>query len=81
MSIAENRWVSVEERMPAMVSEHFFEDDGHYLESDDVLVWDGHKMDVAQLVTDSTGQYWLDRNDGIIEVIAWMPLPTPPTAQ
>lgn len=81
MNIAENRWFSVDERMPTMVSKGLYEEDGsEYFESDYVLVWDEHNVDVAQVVTDRAGQYWLDRHGGVIKAVSWMPLPTPPAS-
>ena len=79
MNIAENRWFSVEECMPTMVRKETSEDGSYCFESDYVLVWDGQNVDVAQAVYESSGQYWIDRNAGVIEAVAWMRLPAPPT--
>lgn len=79
MNIAENSWLSVDESMPTMELKNPSNGGTDYLESEYVLVWDGHKVDIAQAILDSAGRYWVDRCADVVEVVFWMPLPTPPT--
>ena len=79
MNIDVNDWISIDDRLSPMVSKKSSDGDMDYLESDYVLVWDGHKVDIAQAVSDRAGRYWVDRYADIIEVVCWMPLPPPPS--
>ena len=76
--MVEHKWVGVDEHMPTMRVKKTAEDGREYLESDYVLVWDGCKFDVAQIVFDSTGMHWIDQYAGTVNAVSWMPLPTPP---
>lgn len=78
MNMAENGWLSVGERVPSMVVGESSGEGTDYLESDYVLVWDGYRVDIAQAISDRSGQYWLDRFSDVVEVFYWMPLPEPP---
>ena len=75
----EHKWIDKAECMPSMRVKKSLEESGRdYLESDFVLVWDGRKIDIAQVVFDESGLYWLDRLSEYVKVVSWMPLPTPP---
>ena len=76
--MAEHRWISVDESMPTMRLMKSLEEGGRdYLESDFMLVWDGHKTEIAQAISDESGVYWLDRCSDVVKAVSWMPLPTP----
>lgn len=77
--MVQQRWIGLDEYMPTMTLKKPLEEGGRdYLESDYVLVWDGHKVEIAQAVSDESGLYWLDRLSEVVKAIFWMPLPTPP---
>ena len=76
--MVEHKWIRVDECLPNMKLVKYLEDDGEYLESDYVLVWDGCKFDVAQAVFEAKGLSWVDQYAGTVEAVSWMPLPTPP---
>ena len=72
-------WISVDKYMPTMMVKKYQEEGGRdYLESDYVLVWDGHKAEVARVIFDEYGLYWMDRLSEVVNAVAWMPIPTPP---
>ena len=72
-------WVGVDKYMPAMRVKKSTEDGCRdYLESDYVLVWDGSKVEIACAVFDESGLYWMDRYAEVVNVVYWMPMPTPP---
>ena len=77
--MVEHKWIGVDEYMPTMRVRKPLEEGGRdFLESDYVLVWDGHKVEVALVTYDESGLYWLDRCAEVVKAVSWMPLPTPP---
>ena len=75
----EHEWVSMYDYLPYMTVKKSEEEGGlPYLVSEYVLVWDGSRVDIAQVVYDESGLYWLDRYAEVVQVVSWMPLPTPP---
>lgn len=79
MSTITCNWINVEERLPDMKLKTYPADGAEYLESDYVLVWDGVKIEIAQLASDKDGVCWFDRCADVVKAISWMPLPTPPS--
>ena len=73
------RWIGVDEYLPTMKLRDPLEEGGRdFLESDYVLVWDGHNVEIALAAYDESGLYWLDRFSEVVKAKFWMPLPTPP---
>lgn len=77
--MSEHKWIGVDEYMPTMRVRKPLEEGGRdFLESDYVLVWDGHKVEIALAAYDESGLYWLDRCAEVVKAVFWMPLPAPP---
>lgn len=77
--MVEHKWICVDEYMPAMRVKKSREEGGRdYLESDCVLVWDGVKVEIARVIFDEAGLYWVDRCADVVNVTFWMHLPAAP---
>ena len=75
----EHGWISVDKYMPVMrVKKAKNEDCRDSLESDYVLVWDGTKVEIANVIFDGVDLFWMDRFIEVVEVTHWMPMPEAP---
>ena len=75
----EHGWISVDKFMPAMrVKKAKNEDYRDSLESDYVLVWDGSKVEMANVIFDGEELFWMDRLSEVVNVKYWMPMPEAP---
>lgn len=75
----EHGWIRVDKYMPVMqVKKAKNEDCRDSLESDYVLVWDGSKVEIANVIFDGDDLFWMDRFSDVVAVKYWMPIPTPP---
>ena len=77
--MVEHGWISVDKYMPVMrVKKAKNEDCRDSLESDYVLVWDGSKVEIANVIFDGEDLFWMDRLSDAVNAMFWMPLPTSP---
>ena len=79
--IEENKWISIENRLPEMQVIRYMDidEEAMYLKScDRVLVWNGLEVVIAHYISETLGHFWVADDDETFKADWWMPLPEPP---